>query len=423
MARIGIQTWGSEGDVAPFIALSAGLAGRGHEVELAVTDLSGRRYVAPAGVKLTHVAVDAALPPGELDAVSRDCLVAGKAHKQGAILVERLFRPAVPEMAAAATELAARSDLIVRHHFLHPAHAAAERAGIPQVSVFLAPDTIPTRVQAPTGLPSLGGWLNGAFWGLASKMVDRMLLANANEVRAQLGLQPIRSVIREAWFSPPLTLVASSPALWPRPGDWPDHIHACGVMRAAAGHTTLAVPAELDRFLGAGAPPVYVSFGSLFPKSDPDRAELVRVLAEAARKSACRMIIQAEGDHGDLGPEIAVVPRAPHSLVFPRCAAVICHGGAGTTHTALEAGAPMVIVPHLADQFFWGAQLHRLGVAAKPLLRPKLTASALADRIRALLDQPGMKSRAADLGAALAKEDGVANAIEMISRVMPRAAA
>ncbi len=101
-------------------------------------------------------------------------------------------------------------------------------------------------------------------------------------------------------------------------------------------------------------------------------------------------------------------------------AAVVHHGGAGTTAASLRAGVPMIIVPHIADQPFWGQRVAALGVGPKPIPRNRLTASALADAIRIATSNPGMKQRASELGAKIRAEDGIATAVKLIEECLGR---
>jgi UDP:flavonoid glycosyltransferase YjiC (YdhE family) len=113
---------------------------------------------------------------------------------------------------------------------------------------------------------------------------------------------------------------------------------------------------------------------------------------------------------------VFVVDAAPHSWLFPRMAAVVHHGGAGTTAEALRAGVPSVIVPFVLDQPFWGARVKALGLGPEPIPQKKLTADRLANAIRIAVSDPNMKQRANSYGAAIRAEDGIGNAIKIIQQ-------
>ncbi|MCM0755689.1 hypothetical protein M7784_10575 [Desulfovibrio aminophilus] len=178
------------------------------------------------------------------------------------------------------------------------------------------------------------------------------------------------------------------------------------------------MPEGLEEFLAAGDPPVYFTFGSMLPRDRDSLRETETIWLEAARLAGCRAVLQLPGlSASSLGPDGSVfrVAFAPHSRVFPRCAAVAHHGGSGTTQASLLAGRPSVVVAHMADQFFWGAELARLGAAGPGLKRLKLTSEQLARALKRVLDDPSMARRASELGAAMAREDGVAEAVRRIS--------
>jgi UDP:flavonoid glycosyltransferase YjiC (YdhE family) len=118
----------------------------------------------------------------------------------------------------------------------------------------------------------------------------------------------------------------------------------------------------------------------------------------------------------DSGDDVLVVDEAPHTWLFPHMAAVVHHGGAGTTGTALQSGTPSIVVPSFADQFFWGQRVRSLGVGMN-LPRRELSVSALTGAIEATRE-PDLRQRAAELGKRLADEDGVSRAAEELSRIL-----
>src|SRR5690606_35862025 len=146
-------------------------------------------------------------------------------------------------------------------------------------------------------------------------------------------------------------------------------------------------PPALEAFLDAGEPPVYIGFGSMAGR-DPEAmtALVVEALALCGRRGL--LLTGWGGLHAGAVPEsIFVLDAAPHSWLFPRMAAVVHHGGAGTTAEGLRAGVPAVVVPFLFDQPFWGARIEALGVGPAPIPRKQLTAARLAGAIhRAVSD-------------------------------------
>lgn len=424
--RIGIQTWGSEGDVRPFLALAAGLVRAGHETTLCVADVEDRDYSAHAarhGFTLRAVS-GRCMDPGQAMALMRAIIASGDPIRQAELIVRHSFDPLVPNMFEAARELCAENDAVVGHFFLHPLHAAAELAGVPLAKVVLAPNCLPSADFCPPGLPDLGRWMRPLAWRLVRAVVNRILLRRVNALRTAHGLPPERDVMLESWFSPRLNLVAVSPTLCGTPADWQDRHSVCGFLNLPEDVAAEPLPPGLDDFLSKGPPPVSFGFGSMLAAEAEPVRETVAIWAEATRLTGCRALFQLPLDDpggAAFGPEIFVLRRAPHALIYPRCAAVVHHAGAGTTQTALLAGRPSVAVPHLSDQFFWAAELERLGAAARPIKRNRLTAKALAASLRQALDDPALTRRAGELGAAMAREDGVTSAVRLIgSRLIPR---
>jgi sterol 3beta-glucosyltransferase len=179
-----------------------------------------------------------------------------------------------------------------------------------------------------------------------------------------------------------------------------------------------APPPELTAFLEAGDPPVYIGFGSMAGRRPQELASLA---IEALAHSGQRGLLLT--GWGGLRPEsvpanVLVVPSAPHSWLFPRMAAVVHHGGAGTTAEGLRAGVPTVVVPFVLDQPFWGARIKALGLGPQPIPRKSLTAERLADAITVAVTDAGIRQRAQAVGLAVRGEDGVGGAVELVRRYL-----
>jgi len=317
---------------------------------------------------------------------------------------------------AASQRLAHRADVIVRHHFLHMTQAAAMSSGTPEVSVFFTPDLLPTRRRPPTGMPSLGP-LQSAAWGMMARVVGGVFLPGANALRMQHGLPRARNLLTEVWASPTANLIAVSPTLSPRPDDWPEHHHMTGSWSAPLA-THGALDTELDEFLDAGAPPVFVTFGSMMPADEGRHEETVELLVRAVRGAGRRLIMQTpRAREIDAGEDVFAVGTCPHRVVCSRCALVVHHGGAGTTQTALRAGVPSVIVPHLADQFFWASRVAKLGAGLEAPGRAKVTAARLQKSITRAMDDASLAERARRLGAELDAQEGLSRAAEVLEAI------
>ncbi|MBI5548263.1 MAG: glycosyltransferase family 1 protein [Deltaproteobacteria bacterium] len=411
--RIGIQTWGSEGDIRPFQALAAGLAAAGHEVTLAAHDLLDRTAepTGPYRLRLFGRTLD----PETRRAVGRELSRTSDTVKQLRAVYEGFFAPIAHECLASARSLVEENELVVAHVLAHPLIFAAEAAGRTRATVVLAP-VLPSRHLTPGGFPEWGEGVNALVWRVADFVLSRRLAPQMNQMRSQLGLPPVRSVMRQVWGSAPLTLVAMSPTLFEAPPDWPGSVRVCGVLGKPAASAALSP--ELERFLAAGSPPIYLTFGSMsWAEHEPQR--IAELLLEAVRRAGCRAIVQARWSDLEpvaASPEVLCVERAPHESVFPRCAAVVHHGGAGTTQSATAAGCPSIVVAHATDQLEWGERLARRGLAQRPLRRQSVTAASLAAAFTALLADPAVARAAQECGRRLREEDGVARAVELLER-------
>jgi UDP:flavonoid glycosyltransferase YjiC (YdhE family) len=300
--------------------------------------------------------------------------------------------------------------------------ALAEKLDIPLLQSHLAPFT-PTRTfpsaLLPQSLPNLGGAFN-----LISHQITRQL--------TWLGFQPTLSLARQkvlglrpASFSRPFysdhskglpTLYGFSPSVIPKPADWGDDIYVTGYwfLDSADDWTP---PSDLMDFLEAGSPPIYIGFGSMSSRKPEETAELV---IKALRKTNQRALLFSGwgGLHKeDLPDSVFMIDSVPHSWLFPRVAAVVHHGGAGTTAAGLRAGIPSIVIPFFGDQPFWGRRVAGLGVGPVPISRHKLTADKLAQAIQEAVTNTGMRQRAAELGLKIQAEDGIANAVEVIQRM------
>ena len=418
--RTGLQAWGSEGDIRPFTALAAGLVAAGHEVTLAVTDNIGRDY---GGVAARHgyrlLPVPNPLKPSaeQVEKVWREIIELGNPIRQAELVMRHGFDPVMEPMYAAARDLCATNHLVVGHFFVFPLRVAAEKAQVPVATVNIVHNCLPSASICPPGLPDLGKWSYPLGWRLVRTMVNRIFLPRVNALRVREGLAPDSDVMTRTWAADRLNLIAVSRHICRTPSDWDPRHRVCGFLAPPAGTVAERLPDGLDAFLANGSPPVYITFGSMMPNSLPYIRETAGIWLDAVRRAGCRAILQLPWD--DLAAFEAdartfPVRWAPYREVFPRCAMVVHHGGAGTTQSALLSGRPSIIVAHVSDQFFRGAELQRLGVGGNVLRRKGLTARALAAEILRVLADPGMTARAGELGRKMSEEDGVGTAVGLI---------
>ena len=423
--RIGLQTWGSEGDIRPFIALAAGLVAAGHEVCLVVTDDAGRDYTRWArrygfGLKALKGPGAAASPQSE--AIRQEIISVGNPLRQAEMIMTYGFDPVMEDMYTEARNLCAGNDLVIGHFFVFPLRVAAEKARVPIATVNIVHNCVPSRFTCPPGIPDFGRWFYPFGWKVVRKLVNRIFLRRVNALRVREGLEPKRDVMDEVWAAERLNLVAVSPRICERPPDWSSRHQICGFLNPPSDGSPEELPAGLEDFLASGPAPVYMTFGSMMAHSLKPLQETHSLWVEAAKRAKCRAVLQipwSDLSVFERNPGVFTVERSPYLRVFPRCAGVVHHGGAGTTQASLVSGKPSIVVAHMADQTFWGSELKRLGVGARTLTRNSLTPAKLAREITRVVTSPAMSDRAGVIGRQMAEEDGVRLAVQLIEGAFP----
>ncbi len=407
--KIGMQTWGSHGDIRPFLALAEGLQAAGHEVHLVLTCVDSAAYashVSKHGVTITVLA-SPVLTPAQAASFGATAYRIRDPMKQMAAILRLCFDPVEDRMFEAAQDLCRDADLLIGHFMMYPLQFAAEQAGRPYASVVLSQVTIPTEFDHPLGAALLGRTGHRFLWWLTRILIHRAIQSSPNRLRRRLGMAPVTDVLREIWLSRHLTLAAVSPQLCQAQPDWPASVRLCGFFDVPSLDIEGVVSAEVDAFLAVGDAPVYMTLGSWMPHGQAEQARTLHLLSRAARKVGCRAIIQAHAAQacGFVSDErLLYVSTAPHQAIFPRCSAVVHHGGAGTTQSATLAGKPSVVIAHIGEQEHWGKELRRRGIAGKTLHRRSVTAAALARRIRDVLAAPDMALKAGTVAAAMKQE-------------------
>jgi UDP:flavonoid glycosyltransferase YjiC (YdhE family) len=240
------------------------------------------------------------------------------------------------------------------------------------------------------------------------RSADRVNLTRLlNGHRAALGLPPVRDCWRHILGA--RTIVASDRAVAALPPD----AEADAVQ---TGYMHLPQPGveskSLDAFLAKGPPPVYAGFGSM-PRAD--QARLAPLIASATRANGVRAVIArfwGDGFEEGASDELFYIRRYPHWQLFPRMAAVIHHGGAGTTATAAAAGVPQVIVPHALDQYYWGERIYRARLGPTPIWRSRLTAKRLAAAVSQCMSDPVVRQTTNDVSQKIQRGNGTKTTVE-----------
>jgi sterol 3beta-glucosyltransferase len=420
MAHITIIAFGTRGDVQPALALGKGLQAAGHAVRV-LAGANFREWIAGHGLEAAPSRTDMqALIASEGGQAWID---SGNNPLAQTRMMKRLLAADGYPMIEDAWQASQGTDLLISS-FTSEVYALsiAEKLGIKQATMIGQPALVATRDgrAVPNGpLPGRVSLINYLFGKLFLEPYPWMLLGKLNNRlrREVLGLPPQSRAESTAARKQLLTLLGYSRHVVPHPADWPANFHTVGFYFLDEENDWEPPDALLD-FLAAGEAPVSIGFGSMTGRDPQGLTELV---VDAVQRSGARAILLS-GWAGlgqmDLPEGIFCLERAPHGWLFDHVAAVVHHGGAGTTAAGLRAGAPSVIVPHFVDQPFWGERVHALGAGPKPVPRQKLTAAKLGAAIAVTVGNAPMAQRASELAGKIAQEDGVAAAVGLVEGLL-----
>ncbi len=414
--KITVFAAGSRGDIQPCVVLSRGLQQAGYRVCLAAPqDFAGFIRKHEVGFYPLRGDVQQIMASD----TGRRFMETGGANPIKSIrAVRAMIGPVVMRMVEDAYAACRDAEALICLGVLSSfGHSIAEALNIPLVHIEPTP-LLPTRAFPAPSWPiqrNLGG-LHNYCSGMAMLQVIWLWYSPfVNEFRQRLGLSTYTAArFYRALRSTPM-LSAYSPSLIPHPADWPESVHVTGYFFLDS-QADWQPSSELKAFLDAGDPPVYIGFGSMAGRNPEQLAKLI--LGALAKSGQRGLLLTGWGGlRTELVPDnVFVVDAAPHSWLFPHMAAVVHHGGAGTTAEGLRAGVPTVIVPFVFDQHFWGARIKALGLGPDPIPQKNLTADRLADAIRIAVTDPGMKRRANACGEAIRAENGIGNAVKIIQR-------
>ena len=295
----------------------------------------------------------------------------------------------------------------------------AEKLGIPMLMAAVMPLNRTRHfpmLAFPPQLARFPGY-NALSYGIANQLVWQWFRPAINRWRTEvLGLpqQALSGYFGEVGTARIPILNGFSAHVVPRPSDWGQDVHVTGYWFPEEADWQPS--ADLRAFIEAGSPPVFIGFGSM---SVGDPQGTTAVILEAVKQSEVRAIIHAGWagiGNQSLPDNVFKIEYAPYGWLFPQMAAVVHHGGSGTTALGLRAGVPSLIVPFLFDQFYWGRRLFALGVGPQPIPFKKLTTDRLAEALTAVTTDDLMRERAIDLGKKIYAENGIKQAVEIVTR-------
>lgn len=330
---------------------------------------------------------------------------------QGTSLLKTFARQ-VPQQFSVLEEACSDADVLAGAMLQFAGPSIAEIFRIPYFYAIYSPVLLKSNQHCTVGIPwqQAPRWFNTLIWSVHIHMWNLLFKKKVNQERAVRSLNPVDDVYKYFVYSGH-QLLAYPPELSP-------FVPKEGVQFTSTGYWFLdedeKLNEDLEDFLNDGPPPVYMGFGSMKP-SNPER--VTHILAGAATAAGQRGLINS-GRTG-LGPNslsanCRLVPFVPHSSLFPRVKMAVHHGGAGTTASGLRAGIPQIIVPHLADQFYWGHRVSTLGLGPRPILWFRLSISRLTRAIRQVLESDKFQESSSRIAKQLAKGNGVEVAVKAI---------
>jgi UDP:flavonoid glycosyltransferase YjiC (YdhE family) len=414
--RILLATFGSFGDLNPYLGLARALRARGHDPAIATSSFY-RRFVEGAGIRFHAVRPDVDL--GDRAELARIMdPTRGTEH-----LLRNLIAPHIRDSYADLTAAAEGADFVVSHPITFAAPMVAARRGLRWASSVLAPISffsaydIPVPPAAPwlKAIDRLGPRAGRAFVALARRM-SAGWIEPVRRFRAELGLPDTGDPLYEGQHAPALVLGLFPSVLGPRQPDWPAATCVTGAIFDDAVYGR-ALDADLDRFIGSGpAPIVFVLGSAAVGAAGSFFAESARAATALGRRAVLVTGHHPENRVGALTRDVYSVDAAPYSALFPRAAAIVHQGGIGTTNEALRAGRPTVVVPFSHDQPDNAFRVERLGVSCT-LGAARYRADRVAHALESLLADPGRSRRAESIAAAVRQERGADAACDAIEAV------
>ena len=408
MARILLTSWGSFGDVYPYVGLAFALKDCGHHPVLATAEFY-RPLIESLGFEF-H-AMGPMIDPSDHATVHRVLDPVRGAD----VLVKELLLPSLEADYAALERPAQRADLMVTHPITFAAPIVAQARRLPWVSSVLAPLSFFSATDVPVLAPAPYLARLDRFGSWYGRIVSRLVRASTVrwmkpvfDLRRRLGLPAGGHPLFEGQFSPALTLALFSRVLASPQPDWPPSVVVTGSV--FYNGPELLQP-DLEEFLNAGPPPVIFTLGS---SAVAAAGRFYEESVDAARRLRVRAVLLTGGfernvPRASVGGDTFFVDRAPHQLLFPRAAAVVHPGGAGTLAQALRAGRPMLVVPHAHDQPDNAARAARLGVARTVPQNRYLAARVVRELERVLSDRR-IHARAQEVGVIVRAEGGAVTA-------------
>jgi UDP:flavonoid glycosyltransferase YjiC (YdhE family) len=401
--RIILNTYGSTGDINPFLAIARGLQEGGHHAVIASDDIS-RASVESAGLEFRHV---------------RRGFVYG--HEGPYSLLTCNISNSYDDLLAAVRG----ADLLITHQLAFAGPLVAAGTGIPWVSFALSPIAFASAERPLRLKPSPGSYrFTPTVYRLylhhikGMEQASSLLTKQVQRLRGRRGLAAGKNVILGDHHSPHLVLAAFSSAFAAPQEHWPPQTRVTGFPVDESLKGGAGLRPDLNRFLSEGPPPIVFTMGSLSAFDDGSfRANSIVAARLLGRRAL--LVGTTSGDTCPDASDVMSIEFAPHGEILPRAAALVHHGGIGTTAAAMRAGCPMLMLPGLGscDVAENAARAAGLGIA-RLLTLDEYNAFSAATELALLLSNPTYVEKAAEVSRVVRSENGVAAACDEIEKYM-----
>ena len=415
--RIILNTFGSFGDVHPYMAIAIELQRRGHTPVIAA--MAGyREKIAGAGLEFAPVRPDIPTPKEQGTELVEKIMEPVSGPR---FLMEGLVFPAVRDSYDDLLQAVAGADLLVTHPAAPAGPLFGRKTGMPWISTVLAPMSFVSAYDPP--VPPFWQWtrklsvLGPKVMGfLLDTMMSTYTAKPVTDLRDKLGLPDTGNPMFEGQHSPTLVLALFSEVFAKPQPDWPPQTSITGFCFYDGHHETQMAP-ELSRFLDSGEPPIVFTLGSSAVWVARDFFQQSIEAAKRLGRRAVLLIGDERNQPSSLPEGIIAVEYAPYQSLLPRAAAVVHHGGVGTTSQGLLAGVPTLIVPFAFDQSDNAEHAYKIGTS-RTLYRKNYVAPRVANELNELLTQPTYARRALEVSRQLKQEDGPGRAADLIEQVL-----
>jgi UDP:flavonoid glycosyltransferase YjiC (YdhE family) len=419
VARILLTTFGSLGDLHPYIALALELNRRGHEAVIGTSGTYAEK-VRALGIEFRAIRPD---KPDNL-AVPEFMKQIMDLNKGPERVIRDYIMPVVRETYADTLAAAEGADLLVSHPLTFTTPLVADVMKLPWASTVLSPMSFFSVYDPPVLPPApylnllrpFGPLVYRFLFGMARLSV-RSWSRPVYELRRELGIAPGPDPLFEGQHSPHLALILFSEQLARRQADWPASSVITGFPFYDQDGEVALSPA-IDSFMQAGSAPIVFTLGSSAVMTPGAFFEASISAARMLDRRAILLIGKESGTELSHLPEgVAAFDYAPYSALFPRAAAIVHHGGVGTTAQAMLSGRPMLVTPFAFDQPDNADRVQRLGIGRSLPIR-KYSAATAASNLKCLLDDPGFERRAGEIAGRMRLEDGAARACDALERLL-----